>query len=368
MTWAPGTNETQPPNPRTFSLLDDPGNVLPPAIFEPDSTFTNGVAQLWLSASGGVHWGGAVVQLSLDGVNYHPIGSIENPARQGVLQRALPSHADPDATDVLAIDLSPSRGILDLDVTHDDADFVRSLCWICSAFGSDAPCDGELLSYGTAAALTHNHHYQLTYLRRGRYGSTISAHPIGSYFTRIDTVASVGGDTLTLLRYDLPAGYVGVVLYLKFLSFNRFGQSLQDLADVVEYTFTPCGVGHGTGPFGVPKIPTGFNCSALVGDASTGAILLSWDPNPVADNVSKYEIYRASGLGAPFSSATLVGTTTSTSWIDAALVVGTSWTHFVEACNIIGCSDPTAGCDATVGSAIDDDTCDMQDIYSGTSV
>ena len=48
----------------TFSTISDPGDVNPPAIFEPDSTYTTGhEAQLWTAVSGGAEWGGAVVWL-----------------------------------------------------------------------------------------------------------------------------------------------------------------------------------------------------------------------------------------------------------------------------------------------------------------
>ncbi len=359
MTLPPGTNTTPEATPNNFSMLDDPGNVNPPAIFEPDSDYTQGIAQLWLAASGGDLWGGAIVWISLDGDTFHPIGDLENPARQGHVVAGGGG---------LHVGMLVSFATMDLDVTHDDAVFGRSLCWVSDPFdGTLAPCDGELFAYGAAVAGALPFHYILSDLNRALYGSMETSLSPGQLFTRIDVAASIGTPTLTLLRFNLPPDYIGVTLYLKFQSFNRFGQSLQDLADVTEYTYIPCGRGH-TGPFGEPAIPTGFDCKPLAG---AGAIYLSWDANPSSDAVLHYEIWRASGLGAAFTSATLLEKTEDQVWIDAELDALSEWTYFLKACNVIGCSEPTDGssCTATLGeTGEDDDTCDMQDIYSGTAV
>src|ERR1700730_8294395 len=79
----------------------DPGNINPPAIFEPSTSLTNGDAMVWVSASGGANWGGALVSISFDGTNFSPIGHITAPAYQGVLTAGLPYHADPDTADTL---------------------------------------------------------------------------------------------------------------------------------------------------------------------------------------------------------------------------------------------------------------------------
>src|SRR5258708_7020368 len=50
--------------------------IHPPGVFEPNSALANGHAQLWVAASGGKNWGGCVVYVSLDNVNYTPIGTI----------------------------------------------------------------------------------------------------------------------------------------------------------------------------------------------------------------------------------------------------------------------------------------------------
>jgi hypothetical protein len=89
------------------------------------------------------------------------------------------------------------------------------------------------LAYGTAT-LTGTYSYSLTYLERGLYGSRPEAHNTGARFVRLDDA---------IFKYPLPDPYVGVALYLKFQSFNIFGQAVQDLSTCVAYTYTPIGSG-----------------------------------------------------------------------------------------------------------------------------
>src|SRR5262249_43120574 len=244
--------------------LVDPGNVNPPAVFEPQSTFTNGKAQLWIAASGGANWGGANVFVSFDGVTYNFVGPIINPARQGVLSAPLAAHSDPHTVDTLSVDLTQSFGTFSGDSTMADADANRTLSLITDAFSTSIPCVGELLSYGTST-LTSNYHYDLTYLRRGQIGTAHAAWASGSFFPRIDLANAAGDLSPTLLIYDLPVAYIGATVYLKFCSFNVFGGQQQDIADVVVYSYVPCGGGYGTGPGGVPATPTGLTATGEIG-------------------------------------------------------------------------------------------------------
>src|SRR5437016_10112613 len=162
----------------------DPGNVNPPAIFEPATTLS-GKAEVWMAASGGADWGGALVSVSFDGVNYDYVGTITAPAYQGVLTATLPNHADPDNTHTLAIDLTQSAGILPTSAGHADADAFRTLAWLCPAFTAVAPANGELITYGAVSA-TGTYTSDLTYLRRGLYGTAAASHASGDFFARID--------------------------------------------------------------------------------------------------------------------------------------------------------------------------------------
>ena len=103
-----------------------------------------------------------------------------------------------------------------------DADNLVTLCY----------CGGELLSFETAT-LTGTFTYDLTYLRRGAYGTAIGAHGAGTQFGRI------GPNDPAVFRYGYPASFIGQTIYLKLPSFNIFGQGLQSLATLSAYSLHP---------------------------------------------------------------------------------------------------------------------------------
>ena len=203
----------------------DPGDTNAPIVFEPSPILTGGALDVWIIASGGADWGGCQVWISTDGNTYGLAGTIYRGARQGTLTAGLPAAADPDTTDTLAVDLSESRGQL-LSGTPADADSYVTLCI----------CGNELLSYETAT-LTATYKYALTYLRRGAYGTTISAHASGAPFARF------GPNDPSLFRYSYPASFVGQTIYIKLPGFNIFGQALQGLAGLSAYSYTLLGTG-----------------------------------------------------------------------------------------------------------------------------
>jgi len=101
--------------------------------------------------------------------------------------------------------------------------------------------DNELLAYQTATLLgaPPPNAYTLSGLVRGFYGTTAAAHSNGAPFTRIDSA---------MFQYNLQAAFIGVTLYMKFQSFNIFGQSVEDLSECAVYTYTPSGAGQAPGP------------------------------------------------------------------------------------------------------------------------
>jgi hypothetical protein len=205
--------------------LADPGNTNPPIIFEPPAVLSGGVHEVWLIASGGPDWGGCQVWTSLDNATYALAGTIYRGARQGTLTASLPGHPDPDNTNTLSVDLAQSQGQL-LSGTQDDADNFVTLCCV----------NGELISYQTAA-LTAPHKYDLTYLRRGVYGTIINTHSIGSKFARF------GPSDPSLFRYRYPGNFVGQTIYVKLPAFNIFGQALRDLSGLIADTYVLTGAG-----------------------------------------------------------------------------------------------------------------------------
>jgi hypothetical protein len=210
--------------------LVDPGDSNPPIIFEPPAALSGGNLEVWLIASGGTNWGGCQIWVSSDGSTYAMAGTLYRGGRQGVLSATLPSHADPDATNTLSVDLSESQGQM-LSGTTADADNFVTLCY----------CDGELVSYQNAT-LTAAYKYDLSYLRRGVYGTPIGAHSSGANFARF------GPNDPSLFRYRYPASFAGQTIHVKLPSFNIFGQALQDLSGLTPTSYTLTGAGAVVAP------------------------------------------------------------------------------------------------------------------------
>jgi hypothetical protein len=175
------------------------------------------------------NWGGAFVWISTDNNTYGQIGTALAPSRQGVLTAAFatPPGGNPDITNTLSVSLIESGGQL-ASGTDADAQNGVTLCLV----------DNELLAYATAT-LTGTNAYNLTYLYRGLYGTAAAAHSSGAPFTRIDSA---------VFQYPLPEAFIGVPLFLKFQSFNIFGQSVEDLSECTVYSYTPSGAGQPIGP------------------------------------------------------------------------------------------------------------------------
>lgn len=202
-----------------------PGNANVPIMFEAPAPLVTSATgyELWIYASGGNKWwGGCNVWASTDGNSYRFVGTINQPARQGVLSASLPSHATPDTSNTLKVDMTLSRSNL-TSVSRQDADDYVSLCWIA---GSN---NGEFISYQNAT-LTGLYQYDLTYLRRGVYGSNIMTHTADAQFVRCDTGIA--------LKLPFNSNEIGNTYYVKFVSFNVFGTVEQELSDVEPYTVT----------------------------------------------------------------------------------------------------------------------------------
>jgi hypothetical protein len=327
----------------TTSTLIDPGPVNTPAVCEPASTFAQGSSVLLVAASGGVNWGGANVFLSLDGTDYSEIGVLTAPALQGTLTAALPAFTgtSPDTVDTLTVDATQSDGIFP-SVGFANAQNATSLSWVApqpvSSGGNEVLSGaGELLAFGAVAptgAFTAN----LTYLYRGLYGTGAIAHAVGEEFTLLDA----SGHSGSTLVYDLPANTIGKTLYLKFQSFNVFGQAEEDMASLTTYAYVPGGAGFGSGALGVPGEPTGFG-----GIVQSSQVLLSWNANPAIDNVASYAVYRGNGTSTPFASCALVWAGQTTTFTDTNVNLVTGYTYYVVAANRVGDSLPSSGFNAT---------------------
>jgi hypothetical protein len=168
-------------------------------------------------------WGGCDLYVSEDGITYAKVDRISSQNRTGLLSAALALAADPDTGDTLSVDMTPSGGEL-TSVTDPQADLFVTLSAIIDQSGAM-----ELVSYATAN-LTAQDRYDLTYLRRGVYGTTIGAHTIGAEFAYLGTTG--------IYEYQYPAQYAGRLLYFKFPAFNLAQAQQQSLADCKAYTFT----------------------------------------------------------------------------------------------------------------------------------
>lgn len=226
-----------------------PGNAATPVVFEPPVSLA-GQPEVWLATSGGANFGGAAVWVSLDDVTYEQVGVFSGKSRHGLITATLPAVPDPDTTSTLAVDLSVSGGQL-LGGTADDRDLYNTLCWV----------DGELISYQNAS-LTAANRYNLTSLRRGAYGSSITSHAAGSKIVRCDD---------RVFRYAYDPTLIGKTVYIKLQAFNIFGGAFQDLATLTPTAYTVQGAPLGTvGGLALEQPFVGTSC-AIKWNAYPGA-------------------------------------------------------------------------------------------------
>jgi len=244
-----GTNSnpgfsTQPP---TGTILNDGGAQPPfvntPAIFEPTSDMVGGVPQIWIGVSGqqtgqfdGSDWGGCHVWWSQDGSTYSQLGTIKQAATQGSLLANILAYTgtNPDTTHALQVDLSesPTAAYVALQSTSNAlADAYNNLCWV----------DGEFMSFTTATTLTTPNHYTLSRLNRGLFGSTAGAHNDGAQFCFLNVLQNIDQ---AILQWEYPTRLIGQSIWLKFTSFNQYGDEEQDISSVQAFEYTVSGTAY----------------------------------------------------------------------------------------------------------------------------
>jgi hypothetical protein len=252
--------QTQP------NLFEDPGDTVA-VVFEATSRLSNFAGgEIWMGAVGvSQKWGGCNVLASQDGTKYKQIGTIELPARLGTLQSNFPSGSDPDTTDTLIVNMEENSGPLDAGSTA-DADQGNTLCYV----------DGEIISYSACAISGQDQYTMGTYIRRGQRGSAIASHSYGSNFLRLD-------DAVFQFEYD--PSWAGQTIYLKFQSFNTFGNSPQDLSTLTPVTFTIPGQSTTQPPASTVTVVNGdFEVSAEL--PPYGWL---WDSLPVTPSDLRYD-------------------------------------------------------------------------------
>jgi len=251
--------------------LADPGPVNTPMIFDVPADLSNGIPQVWVAVSGGngttynKYWGGCQVYISRDNTTYTNIGVVDIPARMGKTMDALPAYgsANPDTVNTVGVDLRMSNGEL-LSVSPDDAEANATLCLL----------GGEFVSYQDAD-LTATNEYDLSTIYRGLYRTAPGSHLSGVPFARLDEA---------IFKYQLPPEYIGVPLWFKFVSFNIWGQALEDVADVAYYTYTPSGLGFLIGDPASCSLAFNARTQADGTNIIEGTVTVGASPGPYLDH------------------------------------------------------------------------------------
>ena len=266
----------------------DPGAINTPIFFEaPLALVQASAVEIYIPISApNTAWGGCNVWVSNDGNTYGYLCQINGMSRQGVLTSTLPTYTPPvlggnniDQMNTLSVDMTESNGLFNNQAVNTDAVNLNTLCYV----------DGELIAFGNDV-LTAANKYNLTYLNRGCYGTTILSHAAGSQFARIDN---------SVFIYDVDQSRIGQKIYFKFCSFNIYGGGLEQLGDVPAYNYTVTGSALST------PLPNPTNLSVLY----TGNIAqISW--TGVQD--IRYPIYYEIRNGSSFTNSQVVGRTTQT--------------------------------------------------------
>ncbi|MEN6472866.1 MAG: phage tail protein [Syntrophaceae bacterium] len=235
----------------------DPGDTYDPVFFDPPEVLVDPVndfagtkwapyvyddfKEFWIALSGGDDWGGCVVYSVA--TDPYPLsinmGTQTGKSVYGELSATLASGSDPDETNTCSVDLDNSGGEL-TSVGEGGADALTSLSLI----------DDELIAFGTAT-LTGEYAYDLTYLRRGCFETSIASHSSAAQFIKLDS-------KIFKICYD-PIVMDGKTNQYKFPSFNTAGSNSQKLTDVdaYDYTFPTLAVGYiGRTPNSTP--PTNY--------------------------------------------------------------------------------------------------------------
>jgi hypothetical protein len=198
----------------------EPQDVNPLILFEAPTPLVESATgyEVWIYASGNNDfWGGCNIWISTDNESYKMIGSVKQPARQGVLTEDFSV-----SSDTFKADFALSKREIN-SVSQEAFDTYETLSWISGAG------NGEFLAYRDAE-LTGQYQYDVSTLHRGLYGSTAASHTAGATFVRCDRN--------TVLKYPFNAKDIGTTVYVKATSFNVFGTVEQELADVEPITFT----------------------------------------------------------------------------------------------------------------------------------
>jgi hypothetical protein len=196
------------------SYNDLPTNPAIPHIFElPGDPTTTGLSVGIATGryQGDVLYGGCYVWVSVDGVSYQLIKTLEGSSIYGKLQTSI------DADDTAMTIKLESGGQLQ-SVTAENADRELSLITV----------DEEYISYETVQLIAADT-YVLSGLRRGLKGTTPAVHDTGKFVSRID-------DGIARLD-NMETNLIGTTLFIKLTAFNIYKSGEVSLEDVNPYTY-----------------------------------------------------------------------------------------------------------------------------------
>ena len=246
------------------------------------------------------NWGGCNIYVSYDGETYKQVGTINTPARIGVLYDNLATGSDPDTTNTMVVEMVENSGALDAG-SDSDADNLTTSCVVGGA-------SNEIIGFSTAT-VTGDDQYTLGlqgspatgYMRRGQLGTIAAAHAAGSPFMILDE---------SVFQYQYDPNWAGQTLYFKFQSFNTFNNANQLLSSLTATTFVVPGLNPGTI------------------DASSG-IVLNTPANTVgAGPLAWAPIYSAPYGGVNFGDYSYAGMNTSFGGSNSTFFYG-RWTGYL---------------------------------------
>ena len=201
---------------RTYNIVNynaDPDDVRAPLMIIPPADLVTSASglELWIALQGKTRdWGGCDVYASTKDGAYEMFGRHNRSSNYGKILTAMTA-----SSTTVDVEFSNVDTVEILEGSAADAENCLTDIWV----------NGECMAY-TGSTLIDVNEYRLTGLQRGRYGTQAAAHAVNDGFAMLD------GD---LFCVQLPKALLGKTLYLKFPSFNTFGNNLQQLNDVDYY-------------------------------------------------------------------------------------------------------------------------------------
>lgn len=324
-----GVGTPTPPANAPVATNVDPGSVNTPIIFEAIPAISSS-PQIWFALSGANQfYGGCHVWLSTDGGStYQLAGTAGGSQTMGLVYSAnYPSSADPDSTDTLNVDLTQSLGTLS-SFTTAQRDQFDSLCLLTPGgtvnlnTGQTLTIPYELIAYAGATLSSANKYALPPTIRRGVFGTPITAHNIGQSFSYLNDGF--------IFKLNMQQSWVGQTLFFKFTAFNVYGNAEQDISTVTAYSFTPTGL---VGWTWTPNNTTGSS-----GNTGTTTV-----PTPTGAFANRADEIPPSGSGTTYTLAHTPQTNTLEFSVDGQLLTGGGNDYTLSGATVTLVTAPRAG-------------------------